>query len=89
MTKSQEIEAIESTDVWLREYKVEKLYTFHCNDCGFILFQHVQGVKLVIPGVTYSNRDYNKLFNKELEGDHASPPFIIRCKNCKKQYNIR
>lgn len=86
MTKSQQIK---STDVWLRETKTDSLNTFHCNNCGTVLFQHLQGVQLIVPAKSYTLREFNKLPEQRLDGEYKKPPIIVRCRNCKTQYNIR
>lgn len=90
MNNVQDVQEIESTAIWLKENSDDVLHTFHCPECGYILFQHVRGVELIIPEETISFRDFKYQYGKgRVDGMSATPPIIIRCKQCKKQYNIR
>lgn len=81
---------LDCTNIFLSEQKSNKFYTFHCLSCGFILFQHLQGVKLAIPAEAISMRDFNRMENKMLtKVEMVKPPIILRCRNCKHQYNVR
>lgn len=82
----------ESIAVWLREDDSGKLYTFHCVNCGYILFQHTAGVDLIVPEDLISIKDFvHKYHGNKITGVSKVPPVILRCKNktCKTQYNIR
>jgi predicted RNA-binding Zn-ribbon protein involved in translation (DUF1610 family) len=79
-----------SIAVWLKETTDGKLYTFHCLNCGYILFQHTNGVDLVVPEDTISIKDFVEKYNEgRISGVSGKPPIIIRCKKCKTQYNVR
>lgn len=78
--------------MWLSfDINDDSIKIIHCWKCSKILFKTVKGVRLLVPSYSISASE-NKRQNDIVEAsiiDKKEDPIILRCKQCKHQFNIR
>jgi len=73
------IKPTKTVSVWLENSNKRQKKNFRCMNCGLIVFQYYDDVRVIMVGGTPTIENPTKVY---------SHPFEVMCKRCKQMYRV-